>query len=205
MTKPLYWNEAKEYLSKKDKKLKEIIKNHDGHLKSKKNAFYSLCKSIIGQQISVQSAESVWKRLTKRSIRITPTNIHSLTKEEIQNCGVTRQKTEYLKLLAQNFLRKNFNVSKIKKLDDEEAILYLCQNKGIGRWTAEMFLIFNQNRENIFPVQDIGLLKGISRNFGTKYPPSETELGSFRKRWNPYCTVATWYIWRSVDPVPVEY
>ena len=205
MIEPAYWNQAKKYLSKKDKKLNEIINSFDGHLKSKKNPFYSLCKSIIGQQISVQSAESVWKRLSKKSKRITPININNLKKDEIRSCGVTRQKTEYLKLLSQNFLNKNFSPSKLKALNDEEAILYLCENKGIGKWTAEMYLIFNQNRQNIFPIQDIGLLKAISKNYNTDYPPDSKRLERFKARWSPYCTVATWYMWRSVDPVPVEY
>tara|TARA_B100000579_G_scaffold164106_2_gene133247 strand:+ start:9498 stop:10115 length:618 start_codon:yes stop_codon:yes gene_type:complete len=205
MIEPAYWNQAKKYLSKKDKKLNEIINSFDGHLKSKKNPFYSLCKSIIGQQISVQSAESVWKRLSKKSKRITPININNLKKDEIRSCGVTRQKTEYLKLLSQNFLNKNFSPSKLKALNDEEAILYLCENKGIGKWTAEMYLIFNQNRQNIFPIQDIGLLKAISKNYNTDYPPDSQSLERFKARWSPYCTVATWYMWRSVDPVPVEY
>ncbi len=205
MIEPAYWNQAKKYLSKKDKKLNEIINSFDGHLKSKKNPFYSLCKSIIGQQISVQSAESVWKRLSKKSKRITPININNLKKDEIRSCGVTRQKTEYLKLLSQNFLNKNFSPSKLKALNDEEAILYLCENKGIGKWTAEMYLIFNQNRQNIFPIQDIGLLKAISKNYNTDYPPDSQSLERCKARWSPYCTVATWYMWRSVDPVPVEY
>tara|TARA_B100001996_G_scaffold355156_1_gene317551 strand:- start:194 stop:811 length:618 start_codon:yes stop_codon:yes gene_type:complete len=205
MDEPAYWNQAKKYLSKKDKKLNEIINSFDGYLKSRKNPFYSLCKSIIGQQISVQSAESVWKRLSKKSKRITPVNINNLSKDQILSCGVTRQKTEYLKLLSENFLNKNFSPSKLKVLDDEEAILYLCQNKGVGKWTAQMYLIFNQNRQNIFPIQDIGLLKAISRNYNTEYPPDNKKLGKFKAEWSPYCTVATWYMWRSVDPVPVEY
>ena len=168
MTKPIFWDNAIKYLSKKDKKLGKIILQYEGHLKSKKNPFYSLCKSIIGQQISVQSAESVWKKLVKKCIRISPKNINSMTVQEIRNCGVTRQKTEYIKLLSKNFLKKNFKVSELEILNDEDAISYLCQNKGIGKWTSEMFLIFNQNRQDIFPIQDIGLLKAISKNYMTE-------------------------------------
>ena len=205
MTKPIFWDNAIKYLSKKDKKLGKIILQYEGHLKSKKNPFYSLCKSIIGQQISVQSAESVWKKLVKKCIRISPKNINSMTVQEIRNCGVTRQKTEYIKLLSKNFLKKNFKVSELEILNDEDAISYLCQNKGIGRWTSEMFLIFNQNRQDIFPIQDTGLLKAISKNYMTEYPPTTDDLLKIQKRWSPYCTVGTWYMWRSVDPVPVEY
>ena len=192
-------------MSIKDKKLSKIISQYKGHLKTRNNPFYSLCKAIVGQQISVQSADSVWKRFSNKCERVSPKNVESLTVQEIRDCGITRQKTEYIKLLSANFINKNFKASELKNLNDEEAISYLCKNKGIGKWTAEMFLIFNQNRQNLFPIQDIGLLKGISRTYGTPYPPSQKDLDKFRKKWSPFCTVATWYMWRSVDPVVVEY
>lgn len=205
MPEPIYWKKAQNYLSIKDKKLSKIISQYKGHLKTRNNPFYSLCKAIVGQQISVQSADSVWKRFSNRCKRVSPKNVESLTIQEIRDCGITRQKTEYIKLLSANFINKNFKASELKNLNDEEAISYLCKNKGIGKWTAEMFLIFNQNRQNLFPIQDIGLLKGISRTYGTSYPPSQKDLDKFRKKWSPFCTVATWYMWRSVDPVVVEY
>lgn len=205
MPEPIYWKKAQNYLSIKDKKLSKIISQYKGHLKTRNNPFYSLCKAIVGQQISVQSADSVWKRFSNRCKRVSPKNVESLTIQEIRDCGITRQKTEYIKLLSANFINKNFKASELKNLNDEEAISYLCKNKGIGKWTAEMFLIFNQNRQNLFPIQDIGLLKGISRTYGTPYPPSQKDLDKFRKKWSPFCTVATWYMWRSVDPVVVEY
>ena len=205
MPEPIYWKKAQNYLSIKDKKLSKIISQYKGHLKTRNNAFYSLCKAIVGQQISVQSADSVWKRFSNKCERVSPKNVESLTVQEIRDCGITRQKTEYIKLLSANFINKNFKASELKNLNDEEAISYLCKNKGIGKWTAEMFLIFNQNRQNLFPIQDIGLLKGISRTYGTSYPPSQKDLDKFRKKWSPFCTVATWYMWRSVDPVVVEY
>ena len=205
MSEPIYWKKAQNYLSIKDKKLSKIISQYKGHLKTRNNPFYSLCKAIVGQQISVQSADSVWKRFSNKCERVSPKNVESLTVQEIRDCGITRQKTEYIKLLSANFINKNFKASELKNLNDEEAISYLCKNKGIGKWTAEMFLIFNQNRQNLFPIQDIGLLKGISRTYGTPYPPSQKDLDKFRKKWSPFCTVATWYMWRSVDPVVVEY
>ena len=205
MPEPIYWKKAQKYLSIKDKKLSKIISQYKGHLKTRNNPFYSLCKAIVGQQISVQSADSVWKRFSNKCERVSPKNVESLTVQEIRDCGITRQKTEYIKLLSANFINKNFKASELKNLNDEEAISYLCKNKGIGKWTAEMFLIFNQNRQNLFPIQDIGLLKGISRTYGTPYPPSQKDLDKFRKKWSPFCTVATWYMWRSVDPVVVEY
>lgn len=205
MKTPNYWTKAKRYLSERDKKLSRIMQSHKGSLTTRSNAFYSLCKSIVGQQISVQAADSVWSKFSKKCKRVSPKRVNELKKSDLSQCGLSRQKVEYLKVLSENFLNKNFNIAKLKKLDDEDAIKYLCENKGIGVWTAEMFLMFNQNRPNIFPEQDIGLLKAISKNYKTNYPPTKEQLKRFKKKWSPYCSVATWYLWRSIDPVSVEY
>ena len=205
MKKPIYWARAKKYLSEKDEKLSKIIENHEGYLTTRNNPFYSLCKSIVGQQISVQAADSVWSKLGKKCKRISAKRISKLKKTDLLECGLSRQKVEYLRVLSENFLNKSFNVSNLKTMNDEEAIKCLCTNKGIGTWTAEMFLMFNQNRPNIFPEQDIGLLKAISKNYKINYPPTKEQLKKFKKKWNPYCSVATWYLWRSIDPVSVKY
>ena len=205
MSKPKYWESAKKFFNKKDKTLSKIIKKYPSHLKSRKDPFFSLCKSIVGQQISVTAANSVWKKLESKSKKIAPKNILKLTTRQIASCGLSRQKILYLKILSKKFLNKDLDVRKLKKMNDEDAIKYLTQVKGIGKWTAEMFLFFNQMRPNIFPVQDIGLLRAISINYKTKYPPSEKQLRGFKEKWSPYCTVATWYLWRSIDPVPVNY
>ncbi len=205
MKKPSYWNLAKKTLSKKDKVLKKIISTYRGTLVSRSDPFFSLCKSIIGQQISVQAANSVWKKFELIVKKITPKHVLELNKRQLASCGLSRQKIEYLKILATSFFNKTINISKLKKMNDEDAIQYLIQLKGIGRWTAEMFLFFNQLRPNIFPVQDIGLLKAISKNYKTKYPPSAAKLDLLKKNWSPYSTVATWYMWRSIDPTPVKY
>ena len=205
MKKPKYWSLAKKILSKKDKVLKKIIKTYRGNLVSRSDPFFSLCKSIVGQQISVQAADSVWKKLSFKSKKIIPINILKLSKRQLSSCGLSRQKIEYLKILSKKFHDKSIDIKKLKKMNDEDAIKYLSQIKGIGRWTAEMFLFFNQLRPNIFPVQDIGLLKAISKNYKTKYPPSISKLSNLKKTWSPYATVATWYMWRSIDPVPVKY
>ena len=205
MTKPSYWSLAKKTLSKKDKVLKKIILNYSGSLVSRKDPFYSLCKSIIGQQISVQSANAVWKKFSQAAKKIKPKNILDLNKRQLASCGLSRQKIEYLKILAKNFYEKTIDMKKLKKMNDEDAIKYLTQMKGIGRWTAEMFLFFNQLRPDIFPVQDIGLLKAISKNYKTKYPPSTKQLNKLKNTWSPFATVATWYMWRSIDPTPVKY
>ena len=205
MKKPKYWSLAKKTLSKKDKVLKKIIKTYKGNLVSRSDPFFSLCKSIVGQQISVQAADSVWKKLSSKSKKITPKNILKLSKKQLSSCGLSRQKIEYLKILSKKFHDKSIDIKELKKMNDEDAIKYLSQIKGVGRWTAEMFLFFNQLRPNIFPVQDIGLLKAISKNYKTKYPPSISKLSNLKKIWSPYATVATWYMWRSIDPVPVKY
>lgn len=205
MTKPKYWEEGKKYLSKKDKILKELIKKYPGHLKSRKDPFFSLCKSIVGQQISVQAANSVWKKFEAKSKKIKPDNILKLSKIQLANCGLSKQKITYLKILSKKFKTKEVDIKKLKKMDDHDAILYLTEVKGIGKWTAEMFLFFNQLRPDIFPVQDIGLLRAISKNYKTSYPPTNSQLKKFNKKWSPYCTVATWYLWRSIDPVVVSY
>jgi len=205
MTKPKYWEHGKKYLSKKDKILRVLIKKFKGTLKTRKDPFFSLCKSIVGQQISVQAATSVWKKLENKAKKIYPKNINKLTTRQLAACGLSRQKISYLKILAKKFLNKELDIKKLKKMNDHEAIKYLIQVKGIGVWTAEMFLFFNQMRPDIFPIQDIGLLRAISKHYKTKYPPSSSQLKKFKEKWSPYCTVATWYLWRSIDPEPVNY
>ena len=128
-----------------------------------------------------------------------------LTSRQLATCGLSRQKIIYLKILAKKFKNKEINIRKMKKMNDDQAIQHLIVVKGIGRWTAEMFLFFNQLRPNIFPIQDIGLLRAISKNYKISYPPNKTQLDRFNKKWSPYCTVATWYLWRSIDPVVVSY
>ncbi|MCI5053226.1 MAG: DNA-3-methyladenine glycosylase 2 family protein [Pelagibacteraceae bacterium] len=205
MTKPKYWEQGKKYLVKKDKILGKLIKKYPGYLKSRKDPFFSLCKSIVGQQISVQAANSVWKKFEAKSKKIKPENVLKLSSRQLSSCGLSRQKILYLKILAKKFKTKEINISKLKKMDDHEAINHLTTVKGIGKWTAEMFLFFNQLRPDIFPVQDIGLLRAISINYKTSYPPKKNQLNRFQKKWSPYCTVATWYLWRSIDPVVVSY
>ncbi len=205
MAKPLYWNKAKKYLSKKDKILAKLILQYKGSLVSRDDAYYSLLKSIVGQQISIAAANSVWKKLEKKARKIRPLKICKLSKRQLSSCGLSRQKIEYIRIITKKFVDKTICVKKLKQLNDEEAIKYLTTIKGVGKWTAEMFLFFNQLRPNIFPIQDIGLLRAISIHYKTKYPPSSHQLNYFKDKWSPYCTVATWYLWRSIDPAPVKY
>ena len=200
------WLLAINNLKKKDKILKEIINKYKSDkLHSKKNAFLTLAKSITGQQISVKAANSIWLQLEKKIKKIDPNNILKIKINGIKKCGFSKQKANYIFNLANFFLINKEIEQKWKKMDDEKIMDSLMKIKGVGKWTAEMFLIFYLLRPNIFPKNDLGLHKAISINYKTKYPLKELEMEEFRKKWDPWATVATWYLWRSLDPIPVKY
>ena len=205
--KPYYWNKAIKVLSKKDKIMKGLIlKYPDKTLTTRKDLFYSLCKSIIGQQISVVAANSVFKKFSKACKgKINSGNVAVLNKLKLKKCGLSRQKIKGIQELAKKIKNKTFDAKKIKYMSDEEAIEYLSDLRQIGRWSAEMILIFNLNRSNIWPIQDIGLLRAISNNYKKKYHPPENFVKKLNKKFTPYCTVATWYLWRSIDDEPIQY
>ena len=205
--RPNYWNSAVKYLSKKDLVMKKLISQYkDKTLTTRKDIFYSLCKSIIGQQISVQAANSVFKKFEKVcNGKINPKKINKLRPSKLKRCGLSRQKVKGIKELAVKFESKSFDPKKIKFLSDEEAIIYLSSLRQIGRWSAEMILLFTLNRPNIWPVQDIGLLRSISNNYKKKYFPPKKFVEILRKKFSPYCSVATWYLWRSIDDEPIQY
>ena len=208
MTKqPKYWNKAKKYLSKKDKVMKILIEKYKQKtLTTRKDIFFSLCKSIIGQQISVAAANSVFKKFQQAcNGKINPKIVQKITIQKLKKCGLSRQKAKGIKELSIKFSNKSFNPNLIKKMTDEEAIVYLSTLRQIGRWSAEMILLFTFNRENIWPTQDIGLLRAISNNYKKKYLPPKNFVNFLRKRFSPYCSVATWYLWRSIDPEPIQY
>ena len=211
MTKvPKYWNKAKKYLSKKDKIMSKLIKNYQSSsetiLTSRKDIFFSLCKSIIGQQISVAAANSVFLKFKKKcNNRINARVVSKLNFSQLKSCGLSRQKVSGIKNLAKQIIDKTFNPNLISKMNDEDAIIYLSNLKQIGRWSAEMILLFTYNRSNIWPIQDIGLLRAISKNYNKRYLPPEKFVSELKKRFSPYCSVATWYLWRSIDPEPIQY
>ena len=211
MTKvPKYWNKAKKYLSKKDKIMSKLIKNYRSPseiiLTTRRDIFFSLCKSIIGQQISVAAANSVFSKFKKKcNNRISAKTVSKLTFSQLKSCGLSRQKVSGIKSLARKILDKSFNPKIISKMTDEEAIDYLSDLKQIGRWSAEMILLFTFNRSNIWPLQDIGLLRAISNNYNKKYFPPKIFLNKLYKKFTPYCSVATWYLWRSIDNEPIQY
>jgi DNA-3-methyladenine glycosylase II len=204
---PVYWNKAKAYLSKKDKVIKYLISKYkDGHLTTRNDVFFSLCKSIIGQQISVAAANSVFLRFKKKcKNKITARTVNKISSASLKTCGLSRQKVRGIKELAKKIINKNFKPSLIKKMNDDEAIEYLSTLKQIGRWSAEMILLFTFNRSNVWPLQDIGLLRAISNNYKKKYYPPKTFLDKLYKKFTPYCSVATWYLWRSIDDEPIQY
>ena len=207
MRKPKYWNKAKTFLSKKDKVMKKLINNYkDGALITRNDVFFSLCKSIIGQQISVAAANSVFSKFEKICKgRINAKNVNKLSVLNLKRCGLSRQKVRGIKDLAKKIINKEFKPHLIKKMNDEEAILYLSELRQIGRWSAEMILLFTFNRSNIWPLQDIGLLRAISNNYNKKYFPPRKFLDKLYKKFTPYCSVATWYLWRSIDNEPIQY
>ena len=207
---PEYWNIAKNYLSKKDKVMSSLIKKYkspsEAVLTTRKDIFFSLCKSIIGQQISVAAANSVFLKFKKKcNNKINVKTVHKLSAAQLKSCGLSRQKVKGIKSLAKQTLDKTFNPKLIPSMSDEEAIIYLSELRQIGRWSAEMILLFTYNRSNIWPIQDIGLLRAISKNYKKKYLPPDRYVRLLNKKFSPYCSVATWYLWRSIDPEPIQY
>ena len=211
MTKvPKYWIKAKIYLSKKDRTMSKLIKSYNSPsetiLTSRRNIFFSLCKSIIGQQISVAAANSVFLRFKKKcNNRINPKVVSKLTFSQLKKCGLSRQKVLGIQSQAKQIIDKSFKPKLIPNMSDEEAIIYLSNLRQIGRWSAEMILLFTYNRSDIWPIQDIGLLRAISKNYNKKYLPPEKFVNLLKKKFSPYCSVATWYLWRSIDPEPIQY
>ena len=197
------WEVAAKELSRKDPVIMKIIKLYSGDkMQLKNNAFLTLVRSVVGQQISVKAADSVWKKLEELCRgSIEPKRIKSFSEDELRSAGLSRSKANYIQNIAKsNILEVNWS-----NLDDEEAINLLCKIKGIGRWTAEMFLIFHLARPNILPLGDIGLIKAIELNYNNGEKMSKEELEAYGQKWSPWCTVATWYLWRSLDPIPVNY
>ena len=206
MKKPFFWEKAKKVLISKDKKLGKIITNYPrDFLFSKSDPFYTLARSIVGQQISVVAAQAVWDRYVLKIKKINPKNTLNMHFMSLKSCGLSRQKISYLKSLSKGFINKEINPSKWSELSDEEIICELIKVKGIGRWTAEMFLIFNLCRPDVFPADDLGLIKGICNCYNIKYPITKDRAIKMSNKWKPYRSVATWYFWRSLDPIPVEY
>ena len=203
---PQYWDEACRHLSKKDRVMKRLIPRFgDACLQSRGDAFTTLARSIVGQQISVKAAQTVWDRFARLPRRMTPANVLTLKVDDMQAAGLSARKIEYLVDLALHFDSGAIHVESWRSMADEDIIGELVGIRGIGRWTAEMFLIFHLMRPNVLPLDDVGLITGISKNYFSGDPVSRSDAREVAAAWNPFCSVATWYIWRSLDPLPVAY
>lgn len=207
---PEYWEEACKYLSKRDRVMSKLIPLcGEGQLHSRGDAFTTLARSIVGQQISIKAAQSVWERfaalMDSGSWKVRPSTVLAVNPAQIRAAGLSARKVEYLLDLAQHFETGTVHVRQWQQMTDEAIIEELVAIRGIGRWTAEMFLIFHLMRPNVMPLDDVGLINGISLNYFSGEPVSRAEAREVGEAWAPFRTVATWYIWRSLEPLPVAY
>ena len=204
--KPKYWNKGIIYLSNKDKVLKKIIDQFpEQSLNLNDNSFHALVNSIIGQQISVSAANSMKKKLFALKKNITPRTIKNIKKIDLKKCGLSKQKIQYINNIADFFEENKKFINEIDKLEDQYIREKLIEIKGIGNWTVDMFLIFTHGSSNIFPTGDLGFIKAISKHYKKDLPLDDNFLSTLLKRWSPYSSIATWYLWRSLDPIPVSY
>ena len=207
---PDYWDEACKHLMKRDRVMKKLIPRFgEARLQSRGDAFTTLARSIVGQQISVKAAQSVWLRFlalgATADAPLQPGWVIALGVEAMRSAGLSARKCDYLRDLARHFIDGEVHESHWSAMDDEAIIEELVAIRGIGRWTAEMFLIFHLMRPNVLPLDDLGLIKGISLNYFSGEPVSRAEAREVGDAWAPFRSVATWYVWRSLDPLPVEY
>ncbi|MCC8404739.1 DNA-3-methyladenine glycosylase [Paraburkholderia sp. MMS20-SJTN17] len=206
VTRPAYWDKACADLVKRDRILKKLIpKFGPVHLLSRGDPFVTLARSVVGQQISVAAAQAVWGRVETACPKLVPQQFIKLGLEKLTACGLSKRKAEYVLDLAQHFVSGALHVGKWTSMDDEAVIAELTQIRGIGRWTAEMFLIFNLSRPDVLPLDDLGLIRAISVNYFSGEPVTRSEAREVAANWEPWRTVATWYMWRSLDPLPVDY
>ena len=202
---PEYWADACKHLIKKDRVMRRLIPQFgDACLQSRGDAFNTLARSIVGQQISVKSAQAVWHRLVALPEKMTPGHVLKLKVDDMRSAGLSARKIEYLVDLSIHFDAGKVHVNDWAVKDDEDIIAELVAIRGIGRWTAEMFLMFYLRRPNVLPLDDAGLINGISQNYFSGESVSRSDAREVAAAWTPYCSVATWYIWRSLDPLPVE-
>ncbi|KVK77700.1 DNA-3-methyladenine glycosylase [Burkholderia cepacia] len=198
--RPAYWDKACADLVKRDRILKKLIpKFGPAHLVKRGDPFVTLARSVVGQQISVPSAQSLWARIGDACPKLAPQPVIRLGADKLIACGLSKRKTEYILDLAQHFVSGALHVDKWTSMDDEDVIAELTQIRGISRWTAEMFLIFNLSRPDVLPLDDPGLIRAISVNYFSGEPVTRSEAREVAANWEPWRTVATWYMWRSLD------
>ncbi|GAA4429050.1 DNA-3-methyladenine glycosylase 2 family protein [Acidovorax lacteus] len=203
---PAYWADACKHLMRKDRVMKRLIPQFgDARLQTRGDAFVTLARSIVGQQISVKAAQTVWDRFSLLLPVVQPAALLRLKVDDMRAAGLSARKVDYLVDLALHFDDGRLHVMDWASMDDEAIIQELVAIRGIGRWTAEMFLIFHLMRPNVLPLDDVGLINGISQNYFSGDPVSRSDAREVAEAWKPWCSVATWYIWRSLDPLPVTY
>ena len=212
--KPAYWDEAARELSRRDRVLRRVIRTHSGvHMKRRTDPFTTLARAIVGQQISVKAADSIWRRFvaavdpapSRNFPRLVAASVAGADPAALRACGLSLRKVEYLTDLAGHFVSGKLDPKRGKRLDDEALIVALTDVKGIGRWTAEMFLMFHELRPDVLPVDDIGLQRALAIQYNGGEPLPREAMFAVADLWRPWRSVATWYLWRSLDPIPVEY
>ncbi len=204
--KPEYWDKAKRALARRDPVLAAIMRRHPKvHITPRGEPFHTLARAIVGQQISVKAAQSVWNKFALLIEEIKPENVLKKKRPQLRACGLSDRKVEYIADLAQHFADGRIHLHRWPAMDDEAIIAELTEVRGIGRWTAEMFLMFNLMRPDIFPLGDLGLQKGLQVAYHGGRKISLKTMKSRGESWRPWRSVATWYLWRSLDPLPVEY
>ena len=200
---PSYWQDALTYLTNTDEVISRLIISYpEAVLKNQGNPFHTLTRAVVGQQISIKAADAIWQRLEAQLENISPSQLLTVEPEQLRQCGLSRQKISYLTAIALAFAEETLTPSQWKAMSDQEVVSQLVKIRGIGPWTAEMFLIFHLNRPDVLPLSDLGLLNAIQLHYGSL---SKAEIQTLSQRWQPYRTVATWYLWRSLDPVTVQY
>ena len=201
-----WWEQAVFYLSDNDPIMKNIINNHnEDYLQSRDDPFNALCRTIIGQQISVKAAASIWNKFATGTKNINPKNVIKYGNNNIRKCGISNKKAEYIIGLSNFFIENPDSVNLWKKMDDKSIIKELCQLKGIGPWSAEMFLMFCLLRPDVLPLGDLGLRRAVGKNYLNTFDPTYEEVEKVAKKWIPYRSAATWFLWKSIDPIPVAY
>lgn len=205
--RPLYWDDALKHLNQKDRIISNLILEYKSKLflKKSKSAFNTLFKIIIGQQISIEAASAIENRIKEKLGRISHVTILNINHEKLRECGLSYRKVEYIKGIADLISKDPKYFSRLRKLSDSDSISELKMLYGIGQWSAEMFLIFYFNRSNILPTGDIGLINSFCRNYKVSRDSFLTIIERYRDIWSPYCTVATWYLWRDIDEDVVQY
>ena len=203
---PDYWLKGKRSLARRDPVMAGIIRAYPKiALARRGEPFFTLARAIVGQQISVKAAQSVWNRLVAAALEMTPGAVLTLEREAMRACGLSARKAEYIADLARHFADGSAQVERWPQMDDEQVIAELVRVRGVGRWTAEMFLMFNLLRPDVFPLDDLGLQKALRLHYFNGRKVSLARMRKLGATWVPYRSVATWYLWRSLDPVPVEY